>query len=147
MNVSAVPERPSVLRTKSFNNTNRKRRDGQTLIRCMIPDHSKSTANSLTRSTNSPAPPSLYILNANSTAKPHAIEQLTVELIGYNTDIAIITESHLKKKHSEAQCLVNGYTSIRRDREVRRAGGVIVYVRNEYSSTICVIGGDDRKFE
>jgi len=49
------------------------------------------------------------VLNANSIAKLHAIEQLTGELLGYDTDIAIITESHLKKKHSEAQYLVNGY--------------------------------------
>jgi len=42
---------------------------------------------------------------------------------------------------------VNGYTSIKRDKEVRRAGGVIVYVKNEYPTTICVIGGDDRKFK
>jgi len=127
-----VHERPSVRRRKSFYNINRKARDGQKLIRC-IPVHSKSTSNSLTRSTNSSVPLSLYVLNANSIAKPHAIEQLTSELIGYNTDIAIITESRLKKKHIEVQGQVNGYTSIRRDRDVRRAGGVIVYVRNKYT--------------
>jgi len=41
------------------------------------------------------SPPSLYVFNANSIAKPHAIEHLTTELTGYNSDVAIITETHL----------------------------------------------------
>jgi len=44
-------------------------------------------------------PPTLYVFNAASVAKPHAIEQLTAEITGYNVDIAVISESHLKKKH------------------------------------------------
>jgi hypothetical protein len=40
-------------------------------------------------------PPSLYAFNARSIAKPHAIEQLTADLIGYDIDVAV-------KKHSES---------------------------------------------
>ena len=39
--------------------------------------------------------PSLYVLNAAALTKPHAIEQLTAELTGYNIDVAIISETHL----------------------------------------------------
>jgi len=38
------------------------------------------------------SPPTLYVLNARSIAKPHAKEQLTGKLIGYDVDIAIISE-------------------------------------------------------
>src|SRR6218665_2017900 len=45
------------------------------------------------------APPSLYIINANSLAKPHAMDQLSVELSSYNREIAIVTETHFKVRH------------------------------------------------
>ena len=46
-------------------------------------------------------PPTLYVLNATAVTKPHAIEHLAVDLVGYNVDIAIITETRLKKKHAD----------------------------------------------
>src|SRR6218665_1947177 len=42
------------------------------------------------------AAPNLYILNANSIGKPHALDYLSVELDNYNVDVAIITDTHLK---------------------------------------------------
>ena len=41
--------------------------------------------------------PSIYILNPTSLAKPHAIEQLTLDVNAYDADVIIITESWLKK--------------------------------------------------
>jgi len=41
--------------------------------------------------------PTLYVFNSASLVKPNAIEQLTVELMGYDVDIAVISESHLKR--------------------------------------------------
>ena len=46
--------------------------------------------------------PGLYIINASSIAKPHAIDQLKAELCGYGLNLAIITETHLKAKHKDS---------------------------------------------
>ena len=92
-------------------------------------------------------PPSIYVINANSIAKPHALEQLYAELTGYDIDIAIVTETHFKKKHLEAACNINGYRAYRRDRESRRAGGVAVFVRDSLGATECVVAGDTRVLE
>ena len=43
-------------------------------------------------------PPTLYVFDEASIAKPHAIEQLGAKLIGYDVDVAVITETHLKTK-------------------------------------------------
>ena len=43
-------------------------------------------------------PPTLYVFHAASTAKLNVIEQLGAELIGYDVDVAVITETHLKKR-------------------------------------------------
>jgi len=37
------------------------------------------------------SPPSLYVLNAAAITKPHAIEHLAAELLGYKIAIAVIT--------------------------------------------------------
>ena len=68
-------------------------------------------------------PPTLYVLNAASLAKPHALEQLRTDLCGYNIDIALITETHFKQKHSSTLTNIPGYTAIRHD---RKKGGVEV---------------------
>jgi len=47
----------------------------------------------------SSAIPSLYLLNAAAITKPLAIQHLTADLSGFDIDIAIITETHLKQKH------------------------------------------------
>ena len=61
---------------------------------------------------SSPAP-SLYVLNAAALTKPHAVEQLAADLQSYDTDIAVITESHLKSKHIDNVVAVSGYTLLR----------------------------------
>ena len=38
-------------------------------------------------------PPSLYVLNAQSLAKPHALQQLEADLLSYSIDVAAITET------------------------------------------------------
>ena len=40
--------------------------------------------------------------NAASIAKPHAIEQHGAELIGWDVDVAVITETYLRKKHADS---------------------------------------------
>jgi len=69
-------------------------------------------------------PPTIYALNINSKSKPHAIEQLEAELKGYDVDIAVISETHLKAKHNDCTIGINRYTFVRRDRLKRRRGGI-----------------------
>ena len=65
-------------------------------------------------------PPSLYVLNARSIAKPHAVEHLIADLLAHSIQVAIITETHLKKKHALGTEVIQGYELFRRDREGRR---------------------------
>ena len=44
----------------------------------------------------------LYVLNAAALAKSHAVQQLTADLASYDVDVAVITETHLKAKHSDS---------------------------------------------
>ena len=74
-------------------------------------------------------PPTLYVFNAASIVKSHAIEKLAAELIGYGVDIAVISETHLKKKHADSCVSIDGYVLFRRDRVRRKCGGVAVYIR------------------
>jgi len=48
-------------------------------------------------------------------------------LLSYKVDIAVITETYLKKKHPDHCFSVNGCSLFRRDRFGRRGGGVAVY--------------------
>ena len=90
---------------------------------------------------------STIILNANSIAKPHAIDQLSVELGSYNIDVAVITETHLKARHSPSLIKIDGYNIIRRDRLKRQRGDVAVIARCEYPATEIVMEGDVREHE
>ena len=45
--------------------------------------------------------PTLYVLNVAAVTKPHAVQHLTADLTGYQVHIAVITETHLKKKHDD----------------------------------------------
>jgi len=60
--------------------------------------------------------PSIYVINVNSLAKPHALEQLTADLLAYNVGIAITTETKLKQKHRSQAFGINGYEFFRFDR-------------------------------
>ena len=87
-------------------------------------------------------PPTLYVLNAAAITKPHAVEHLAADLTGYQVDIAVITETHLKKKHDDKNFLVRGYSLFRRDRVGRRSGGVAIYVNDRLLSNIRTYPGD-----
>ena len=81
-------------------------------------------------------PPSLYLLNAAALSKPQAVENLAVDLSSYNIDVAVITETHFQLKHSDAAVAIDGYTIFRRDRQGRRGGGVALYVRSDFQSSV-----------
>ena len=52
--------------------------------------------------------PSLYLLNAAALSKPYATEHLAADLNGYKSDIAVITETHFKAKHSDGAVEIAG---------------------------------------
>ena len=93
-------------------------------------------------------PPTLYVLNTSSIAKPHAIEGLTADLLGYSIEVAVLTETHLKPSKHLTGCMnIDGYTLHRRDRVGRRGGGVAIYVKSYIHSTIWVQSRDNYKYE
>lgn len=79
-------------------------------------------------STSNHQQPNIYILNANSIAKAHALEQLRADLLAYDISIAIITESKLKARHKDEIFAIAGYKLFQRDRPGRGDGGLAVYV-------------------
>ena len=58
---------------------------------------------------------SLYVLHAAALSKPQATDHLSADLNSYNSDVAVITETHFKSKHSDSVVGINGYTVFRRD--------------------------------
>jgi len=91
--------------------------------------------------------PTLYVLNAAAITKPSAIEHLTADLVSYNIDMAVITETHLKKKHADHRFAVDDYTLIHRDRVRRRGGGVAVYINKRLSADVWTWPGDSPEIE
>ena len=59
----------------------------------------------------------------------------------------MISESHLKKKHANSCVEIAGYSLFRRDRTVRKAGGVAIYVRKSLNATEWPISKLDPKYE
>jgi len=87
---------------------------------------------------------SLYVFNAAGLAKPHAIEQLTADIASYQSDIAIVTETHFK---AHGATNIPGYTLYRRDRTGRRGGGVAIYVRSTLQSASWTPDADDKIYK
>ena len=88
--------------------------------------------------------PSFYVFNANSIAKPHAKEQLHGDLLYYNIDIAVISESKLKKHHKDEFLALPNYHLYRRDRLGRGGSGIAIYAKDTYNCTECVVSNDNR---
>ena len=92
-------------------------------------------------------PPTLYVLNVAAITKPHAIEHVAADLLAYSVEIAVICETHLKKKHSDHSVVIDGYSLFRRDRQARRGGGVAVYVSIRMSAEVWHPPCDNIDFE
>ena len=105
--------------------------------------HQRSSLASPTTQTT----PSIYVINAAALSKPHAIEQLTVDLNNYNIDLAAVTETHFKAKHCDSIVAIPDHTLLRRDRTRRRGGGVAVYARTSLKAEIWQYSGDNNVFE
>lgn len=95
----------------------------------------------------SSSPPALYLLNAAGLAKPHAVQHLAADLASYKCDVAVLTETHFKSKHSEGFVSIPDYTVFRRDRSGHRGGGVAVYVHSSLIPSTWMPTGDNNSFE
>ena len=62
------------------------------------------------------------------------IDHLAVDLKSCNAFVAIITETHFQRKHTDNIIRINEYTVFRRDREGRQGGGVALYVHSSIQS-------------
>ena len=92
--------------------------------------------------------PSIYLLNAAALSKPYAVQHLAADLSSYSVDVALITETHLKSKHTDNVFAVPGYVLLRRDRIGRRGGGVALYIRTTTpSQSLWTFVTDDPKYE
>jgi len=90
--------------------------------RNLIKIHIDANGSSISRPAGICVTPSIYIINANSIAKAHALEQLTADLLAYDISIAIVTETKLKAKHRSEIFAINGFQLFRRDRPERGGG-------------------------
>jgi len=74
------------------------------------------------------------VLNPTSIAKPHAFDQLIVDVISFNADVVVICETWLKQKHDSNLFNIPGYQLICRDHSGRRGGGICTYIRSTYKT-------------
>ena len=96
--------------------------------------HNIPLVNGLPNIPISSGPPTMYILNATSLAKPFAIQHLRADLQSYKVDVCAITESWFKPHHSNKSVNIPGYVLYRKDRVGRKGGGVAVYVTCSFKS-------------
>ena len=80
--------------------------------------------------------PTFIILNPTSLAKPHAIDQLRVDVDSYSADVVLICETWFKQKHDSNLFAIHDHQLHRRDRTGRRGGGICAYTRFDYRATL-----------
>src|SRR6218665_2752718 len=68
-------------------------------------------------------------------------------LTGYHLDIAIVTETHLKKHHLPGLYRADGFQIFRRDRLARIHGRVAIIVRSDFDAEEHLMDNVDRSIE
>lgn len=144
---SKVVEPSTVQHATVYNQCNRQRVLRHINCRTVPSDSASTDSSHSTLNAASLNVPSMYVLNTSSLAKPYAVEQLSADINSYNSDVAIISETHFKSRHLVSAVSIPGYTLMRRDRIGKRCGGVAIYVRESYYAHTWVPSADDRKFE
>ena len=92
-------------------------------------DHKHTPVNSL-------RPPSLYVLNPTSIAKPHAVQHLQADVEANQAEIVVLSETWLKSHHPDASVSLPGYNLFRRDRKRRKGGGTAIYIKQSYDAFV-----------
>ncbi len=83
------------------------------------------------------SPPTILLLNPTSLAKPHALSMLHADMIAQDVQVAVISETWFKARHSAPLTNIPGYTTFRLDRSRRRGGGVAVYIDAGVRAEVC----------
>lgn len=60
---------------------------------------------------------------------------LQTELYSHSADVALICETWFTKNHSSDIANINGFSVFRKDRSVRKGGGVAIYINESFSAT------------
>jgi len=81
---------------------------------------------------------SVFLLNATSLAKLHALQLLETELFQLQCYFALITETWFTDKQQNSVVSIAGYSLYRRDRKSGKGGGVCAYVRSDNHCTTFV---------
>ena len=84
-------------------------------------------------------PPSLYVINPTSLAKPHAIQHFQADVMAHGVDIALVCETWFKTHHTDQNVSIDGFNLFRRDRKKRRGGGVAIYIKDHIQSSVMEI--------
>ena len=77
--------------------------------------------------------PKIYFTNARSIN--NKINEIEVELKCNNIQVALITETWLNENIPSQAIEISGYTSIRKDRQGRRGGGILLYLKDNIPYT------------
>lgn len=80
--------------------------------------------------------PSLYVINATSIAKPHAMQHLVADVLHYDVQVCIVTETWLRKDHDDVIFQIPGYTTHRLDRTGRRGGGIMILCKASLGAVV-----------
>jgi len=114
----------------------RKRSVRPTAVLAAVPIATSDYINKIT----GPADPtdllSCYVVNARSLKKPNALQLLQTEMFACMCDVAAVTKTWLSKTVDSTAIQIDGYTLYRNDRSRRRGGGIAVYVKERYNSSI-----------
>jgi hypothetical protein len=108
---------------------------------------SVSDDNSFVFNNNNCCGPSFFVLNPTSLTKNNKFQLLTADIGVCKPDIIVITESWLKKMHTDEMFSIDNYTILRRDRTKRRGGGVCIYINSEFTSVCLPFVPTESKFE
>ena len=115
---------------RTLPSADRRSRTNQRRHLLYIPTNNKSRP-----PTNPAGQLSCYVVNSNRLVKINALQMLSTDIHSYDVDVAAVTETWLKTKHSDASFAIPGYTLFRCDRVGRQGGGVCCYTNNSLTVT------------
>ena len=78
--------------------------------------------------------PTLFVINATSLAKPHAIDHLRADILNKSVAVIIVVETWFKQIYMDNSFSIPGFVLHRRDRQWGVGGGIAIYVDQALSN-------------
>lgn len=88
-----------------------------------------------------------YLINPTSLAKPHAVQHLETEFNNFNVEVGFVCETWFKPHIADSDITPLNYSVIRKDRLLKKGGGVCIYARNSLSVTAIDFLPNSSEFE